>query len=97
MTLIVGGLAVSGVIITWQQKNSADRRSEWWRRTAWAYERTFQADDAQAEVGWKLLKTLIRSKLATRDDTDIAQVIAEHAANESAGAEDDGYAADTND
>jgi hypothetical protein len=34
VTLIVGTLATIGVIVTWQQKNRADRRSEWWRRHA---------------------------------------------------------------
>jgi hypothetical protein len=31
VTLIVGGLAAIGVIVTWQRKNLADKRSEWWR------------------------------------------------------------------
>ncbi|MFN8100438.1 MAG: hypothetical protein U0Q20_02340 [Mycobacterium sp.] len=79
VTLIVGGVAAVGVIITWQQKNRADRRSEWWRRTTWAFERTFVADDSQAELGWKMLAALVGSTLATRDDSDIVQVIAEHA------------------
>ncbi|MDQ2629338.1 hypothetical protein [Mycolicibacter senuensis] len=48
VTLIVGGLATVGVIATWQQKNRADRRSEWWRRTTWAFERTFSDNDSQA-------------------------------------------------
>jgi hypothetical protein len=63
VTLTIGGLAAIGVIITWQQKTRADRRSEWWRRTTWAFERTFSADDAQAELGWKMLDTLLRSTL----------------------------------
>ena len=80
VTLIVGGVATIGVIVTWQQKNRADRRSEWWRRTAWAFERTFSDDDSQAELGWKVLYTLVQSTLATADDSDIMQVIAEQAA-----------------
>lgn len=36
--------------------------------------------DAEAELGWKMLDTLLRSTLATKDDSDIVQVIAEHAA-----------------
>jgi hypothetical protein len=80
VTLIVGGLASIGVIITWQQKNRADRRSEWWRRTTWAFERTFSVGDTEAELGWKVLFTLVRSKLATADDSEIIQVIAEHVA-----------------
>jgi len=79
VTLIVGGLATVGVVVTWQQKNRADRRSEWWRRTAWAFERTFGESNNQARLGWSLLATLMRSKLVTVDDGDIVQVIAEYA------------------
>lgn len=78
VTLVVGSLASIGVIVTWQQKNQADRRSEWWRRTQWAFERTFNEDNVQAELGWKMLNALVSSRLATSDDSDIVQVIAEH-------------------
>ena len=78
VTLIVGGVAAIGVIVTWQQKNRADRRSEWWRRMTWALERTFASDGTEAEIGWKVLETLQRSRLATSDDSDIVQVVGEH-------------------
>ncbi|AJK81839.1 hypothetical protein ACYJ3J_11080 [Mycobacterium avium subsp. paratuberculosis] len=80
VTLIVGGVATIGVLVTWQQKSRADRRSEWWRRTMWAFERTFSDDDTQAELGWKMLSALVVSRLATVDDSEIVQMIAEHAA-----------------
>ena len=80
VTLVVGLIATAGVLATWQQKNTADRRSEWWRRVTWAFERTFSTDDAQATLGWKVLNTLLQSKLATRGDSDIVQAIAEHTA-----------------
>lgn len=79
VTLIVGGFAAIGVVVTWQQKNRADKRSEWWRRTQWAFERTFSPDDAEARLGWNMLAMLMSSKLLTRDDSDAVQVIAEHA------------------
>jgi hypothetical protein len=47
----VGIVAIGGVLVTWQQKNVADRRSEWWRRVTWALERTFNADDTEAALG----------------------------------------------
>jgi hypothetical protein len=53
------------VLVTWRQKNAADQRSEWWRRTARAFERS-------------LLRTLFESRLATKNDSDVVQVIAEH-------------------
>lgn len=80
VTLVVGLAATGGGLAAWHQKNIADRRSEWWRRVTWALERTFSADDAEATLGWNLLKTLIQSKLATRGDRDVIQAIAEHAA-----------------
>jgi hypothetical protein len=80
VTLFVGGLATIGVIVTWQQKNQADKRSEWWRRTTWAFERTFSADNTEAELGWKVLDALVGSKLATKDDSDVVQLMAEHVA-----------------
>lgn len=90
VTLIIGGLATIGVLVTWQQKNRADRRSEWWRRTTWAFERTFSADDSQAQLGWTMLSALISSTLATKDDTEFVQVIAEHVALGDVQEEEDG-------
>lgn len=80
VTVIVGLVATGGVLVTWWQKNTADRRSEWWRRVTWAFERTFSSDDTEAALGWKMLDTLLQSKLATRGDSDIVQVIGEHTA-----------------
>ncbi|HYB37443.1 MAG TPA: hypothetical protein VEF72_17995 [Mycobacterium sp.] len=48
MTLTAGLVAAFGVIITWQQKNNADRRSEWWRRTTWAFDGTFSTIETEA-------------------------------------------------
>lgn len=94
VTLPVGSVASIGVIVTWQQKNHADKRSEWWRRTQWAFERTVSTDDTHAELGWKMLSALVRSRLATKDDSEIVQVIAEHAAlGEPEGEDGDGTAA----
>ena len=77
VTLIVGGLATISVIFTWRQKNDADRRSEWWRRAQWAFERTFSDTNSQAQLGWAILATMMRSKLVTADDGDVLQVVAE--------------------
>lgn len=96
VALVVGGLATIGVIVTWQQKNRADRRSEWWRRTTWAFERTFSGDDTQAFLGWRMLKVLAGSKLATKDDSAFVLVIAQHAVKatetDTSGEDEDGEA-----
>ncbi len=88
VTLILGFVAVIGALVTWQQKNRADKRSEWWQRTTWAFERTFSVDDAESGLGWKVLVTLVRSTLATKDDSDIVQVIGEQVALGVRGQED---------
>lgn len=88
VTLIIGLVATVGVLVTWQQKNTADRRSEWWRRTTWAFERTFSGDQEQRRLGWSLLLVLVTSKLATKGDSDFMQAVAEHVALE--GDDDDG-------
>ncbi|MFV8233950.1 hypothetical protein [Mycolicibacterium fortuitum] len=77
VTLVVGLIATVGVLATWRQKNTADRRSEWWRRLAWAYERAFGDDPAEQELGWELINVLVASQLATSDDSDIVQVVGE--------------------
>jgi hypothetical protein len=47
VTLIVGLAATVGVLVTWRQKNTADRRSEWWRRTTWAFERSLSDNNVE--------------------------------------------------
>jgi hypothetical protein len=80
VTLIVGLAATVGVLVTWRQKNTADRRSEWWRRTAWAFERSLSDNNVEAQLGWKVLDALLGSTLVTNSDSNIVQVIAEHVA-----------------
>ena len=80
VTLIVGMSAIVGVLVTWRQKNDADRRSEWWRRTGWAVERSLGDDDVEAELGWKLLGALVESKLVTKSDFGVLQVVAGYVA-----------------
>jgi hypothetical protein len=80
VTLIVGSFATIGALATWQQRYQADRRSEWWRRTQWAIERTFSNNETEGVLGWNLLAAQVGSSLATRDDADVVQVVAEHAA-----------------
>lgn len=87
VTLIVGLVATVGVLVTWQQKNTADRRSEWWRRTSWALDLTFSDAQEKRQLGWSLLLALAGSKLVTKGDSDVMQAVAEHVAK---GDDDDG-------
>jgi hypothetical protein len=80
VTLIVGLVATVGVLVTWRQKNTADRRSEWWRRTTSAFEQSLSDNNMEARLGWKVLVALLRSKLVTNSDSEVVQVMAEHVA-----------------
>jgi hypothetical protein len=77
VTLIIGLIAAGGVLITWHQKNRADRRAEWWRRVSWAFDHALSTDAAEAEFGWLMVDHLARSPLATKDDADLFQTVAE--------------------
>jgi hypothetical protein len=90
VTLVVGIVATVGVLVTWRQKNDADRRSEWWRRTTWAVERSVGSDDVEAELGWKLLGALVVPRLVTKSDFGVLQVIAEYVALNETDDDDEG-------
>ena len=77
VTLCVGLLALIGVLVTWRQKNIADRRSEWWRRTQWALEQTFSnaGNEMQSEIGFKVLGVQVGSPMMTHHDYELGQVI----------------------
>jgi hypothetical protein len=82
VALIVGALGIGAALITWWQKNHADKRTAYWERTTWAFERTFSEKESEAELGWKMLNTLVTSSLATNDDRKIVQVIADRVKTE---------------
>lgn len=76
-TLIVGVAAAVGVIITWRQKQNADRRAEWWRRLSWAFDHSLSQDPDEADFGWLMVDHLSRSRLATAADEEFLQAVAE--------------------
>lgn len=78
--LIVAGIALVGTAATVIQKRWADRREAWWGRTQWALEQIFAdqgSDDTQRTVGILMLDTLQHSVLATSDDRDMIEQIAD--------------------
>lgn len=69
-------VALLGVKRQIRQKDHADRRAEWWRRFERAVEWTTSPDALLSETGYNALYTLIRSPLATRDETALAEQVA---------------------
>ncbi|PZU04696.1 MAG: hypothetical protein DI630_00850 [Gordonia sp. (in: high G+C Gram-positive bacteria)] len=73
-------VAILGVYWTINQKDTSDRRAEWWRRVTWAIERTESEDDAVASIGFMVLGELLESKLATPSEDAIISALALHVA-----------------
>jgi hypothetical protein len=62
--------------------NFTDKRSQLGHRINDAFERTFNIDDADSELGWEMLETVVRSTVAPSKggSSDIAHVIADYKA-----------------
>ncbi len=71
VTLVVGLVAAIGVIVTWRQKNLADRRAQWWTRATWAVDHTLSDNTAAQVVGFEVIAKLQESSLVTKTEADI--------------------------
>lgn len=77
VTLVVGVVATGGVLLSWRQKFDSDRRAEWWRRISWSFDHVLSGDAEREAFGWVVLDHLAKSTLATKDDADLFQTVAE--------------------
>ena len=66
---IAAALALTGVSFATRQKERSERRAEWWRRMAWAVERTADEDAYTSRIGAATVEALLTSDLATGDRT----------------------------
>lgn len=67
----MGLVAVVGVVATLIQRNRADNRREWWMRFQWAMESTYSGDEGRRRDGWRILRTLVVSNIATKSEEDL--------------------------
>ncbi|KAA0924507.1 MULTISPECIES: hypothetical protein [unclassified Rhodococcus (in: high G+C Gram-positive bacteria)] len=77
ITLIVGLIAVVGVVGTVSQRTRADNRSQSWQRITWCLERTVSENDDEAALGWKVFGTVATTPFIARSDRDTLQAIAD--------------------
>lgn len=68
VTLLAAYLVYRSAKKTLKQREQADDRAEWWRRTQWALEATTDPDDTMSGYGTGMLKLLAQSDLASDDD-----------------------------
>jgi hypothetical protein len=80
VALMVAVVALLGTAVTVIQKRFADRRDAWWNRTQWALERIIagqEDDDTQAAIGFVVLNGLQASRLATKEERDMLEAVAD--------------------
>lgn len=57
-----------------EQKRDADGRSEWWRRTQWALDRSLDSDKNTKALGIDTLEVLAKSKLAQEEELELFDI-----------------------
>jgi hypothetical protein len=79
VALVVAGIALLGTGVTVGQKRYADRRDAWWGRTQCALEHILaaQGDDTKRTVGLVMLIALQGSRLATYEERDMLEQVAD--------------------
>ncbi|MBY6569048.1 hypothetical protein HQ343_20995 [Rhodococcus sp. BP-154] len=78
ITLIVGVLAVAGVMATVSQRTRADNRAQSWQRITWCLERTLSDNSDEAELGWKVFSTVATTPFIAKTDRRTLRAIADH-------------------
>lgn len=72
VTIVVGvltaGAALGGTMVASWRQNRRAGREEWFRRVQWAQGLTAGADDPTRAAGYRVLRQLASSPLATDDD-----------------------------
>lgn len=81
ITLIVGVLAVAGVMATVSQHTRADNRAQSWSRITWCLDHTVSDDDDEAALGWKVFGTVATTPFIAKTDRRTLWTIAEHIAD----------------
>lgn len=77
-TLVVATVALFVGLRTVRQRDLADRRSAWWDRAQWAADLTLAADEHRRELGYLVLDSLARSRLAGEEELDLLDVALTH-------------------
>ncbi|TFI41595.1 hypothetical protein E4P29_18850 [Rhodococcus sp. 1R11] len=77
VTLIVGLLAIVGVVGTVSQRTRADNRSQSWQRITWCLERTVSDNPDEAALGWTVFGTVAATPFIAKTDRDTLQAIAD--------------------
>lgn len=68
------GVVLLAAAITVRQRNRADRKDQWWKRTQWAMDLTLSDDEEAQVLGLAVLEQQIGSRLADDEDVKLLEV-----------------------
>lgn len=89
ITLIVGVLAVAGVMATVNQRTRADNRAQSWSRITWCLDHTVSDNDDEAALGWDVFRTVATTPFIAKTDRRTLQAISQRAARDDLAETDD--------
>jgi hypothetical protein len=72
VTLVTATLVWRGATTATDQRETAARREEWWRRFQWATDLAIDEDEAQRRVGLTVMESQLESSLAGADEKELA-------------------------
>lgn len=75
VTLLAAYLVYRSAKKTLKQKQEADDRAEWWRRTQWALESAASKDEKLNAAGTAMIPLMNTSKLISDEDKDLLDTI----------------------
>ena len=64
-------LVLAAAAATVRQRDRADRKEQWWKRTQWALELVLRPDQDAQVLGLEVLAQQIRAKVADREDAAV--------------------------
>lgn len=70
-TLTAAGVAASIALRTLRQRDLADRRAEWWRRTQWAFDAIESGVSSRRQLGLGVMEVLAESELPSTEEVRI--------------------------
>lgn len=81
-TMIAAGLALLGAALlvlsaraSLAQKDSADRKLQWWQRTQWAVDKVLHDEPGVRELGYRMLDQQAGSALADTEDLALIDAV----------------------
>ena len=64
-------LVLAAALLTVRQRDRADRKDQWWKRTQWALDLVLTGDEHARVLGMSVLQQQVESTLADEEDLEL--------------------------